>query len=120
MVIELLNPKKEDEINCILYFLPSSLNIPEISEDAKLMYFELVEKGKHKDKINSYSMDAFNCLVQGKRWRGIHVGMYEEGVLDGSVPYSVLFDDAPNFVIKFMAKQMFKGLDKDIILSYLR
>lgn len=45
------------------------------------------------------------------------MGMYEEGVLEGSMPYSVILDGMPKSVVEFMAKEMFKGRDADSIMA---
>lgn len=89
-----------------------------ISEDDEIMFLEYSEKGKHKDKISGipYVMDGFNALIQGKRWRGIHIHeMYEKGILDGTMPYIILLENMPRSVIEFLQKEMFRGEDKDII-----
>jgi len=61
-------------------------------------------------------------LLEGLRWRGIHIMMYQEGILDGSVPYITLlgFDDKnkiPEYVMKYLSKMMFNGNDKELIES---
>lgn len=95
-------------------------------------FFDYSEKGiKPKEETAGYK-----TLLQGKRWRGIHIHeMYEKGVLDGSMPYFVIlggyewFDrkrwwqfwkkqthkPIPRSVVDFMKKEMFKGHDSEII-----
>ena len=63
---------------------------------------------------------GFFVLLMGKRWRGITIHeLWEEGVIEGSVPYFTLlggFDEPlPRNVVDFMKKEMFKGIDADII-----
>jgi len=113
-----LNKKRRDEIKCLLYFKPSNLKYPAPTDEDIIRYFEWSEQGKHKDEINDYTMDGFNCLFQCKRWRGITCHeMYEQGVLDGSVPYSVMLDGVPEPVAKFLSKELFKGMDQELIMN---
>ena len=81
---------------------------------------------------------GYKTLLQGKRWRGIHMQMYEDGVLDGSMPYMVILgaydktvyrkwwqfwkpkywfehSPPPRSVVDFMKKEMFKGIDANTI-----
>lgn len=114
-----LSNKQKSDLEVTMYFIPKAMeNIPVIDSDIQ-MYFEWSDNGKHKDKIDTYKMDGFNSLVQGKQWRGIHMGMYEDGVLDGTMPYyDVLQSDGnitPRPVVDFMKKEMFKGIDAEII-----
>lgn len=80
-------------------------------------------------------MDGFNALVQGKRWRGIHMQMYEDTMVQdakdmmdargqegakymvGTMPYSTILEDVPEAVAEFMAKEMFKGADRELIMK---
>jgi len=112
--------KQIEDIQTIIYFIPSCWKHLAISEEHKIMFLEYSEKGLHKDRVSERSADGFNALIQGKRWRGIHAHeLFEPGVLDGSMPYDVILDNMPASVIRFMAKEMFKGNDSALILRYL-
>lgn len=68
----------------------------------------------------------FNALCEAKRWRGIHMELYEQWILEGSTPiYTLLVDFAkrkwyqfwkptyvqfvtPRSVVEFMKKELFK------------
>jgi len=60
-------------------------------------------------------------LLEGKRWQGIHMQMWEDGNLDGTIPYWVLMggedlkEILPRIVVDFMKKEMFKGIDAELI-----
>ncbi len=78
-----------------------------------------------------------NPLIVAKGRRGLHMAMWEDGIMDCSVPYFTLLGGyegvrkwynpmrwlkgrfyhkpIPRFVVDFMKKEMFKGADADII-----
>ena len=84
-------------------------------------------------------MDGFNALIQGKEWRGVHMRIFEEGIMEGSMPYmTILTKDVKikrkwwqllkplyrtearpieKSTVDFMAKEMFKGIDKEVIYN---
>jgi hypothetical protein len=107
---------RKKELDTILFFKPTVLkNIPITEEDEK-KYFEWSEEGKHKHDIkDSHFTDGFNVLVSSRKWATRHMAMYEEGVLDGSMPYSIITEGMPYYVIDFMCKEMFKGKDSELI-----
>jgi len=111
--------KQLKDLETIEYFIPSWCNYPKPTDKDKKMLLENSERGKHKDKIDERKINGFNALIQGKKWRGVHMGMYEEGVLDGSMPYYIIlggYDDiTPMSVVDFMKREMFKGIDSELI-----
>jgi len=66
---------------------------------------------------NGTKISTDNPMISGKKWRDIHIGMYEEGILDGSVPYWTLMEDMPYPVAVYMSKSMFRGMDRDLIMT---
>ena len=116
-----LSLRKEQDLETIKYFMPEFMKTIPISDEDVERFFEYSERGLHKHLLSTglgiHHQDGFNALCEGKRWRGIHMQMYEEGVLDGSTPYNILVEGAPKSVIDFMAKEMFKGKDKELILK---
>lgn len=128
-----LTSKQKKDLETIIYFIPESRRSIPITDKDIEKFFEHSDHGKHKeDTVMSHFWDGFNVLVAGKRWRGIHMEMYEEGVLDGSVPYFCLLGGlenkkrwwqfwksphkpVPRSVVEFMKKEMFKGSDADVI-----
>lgn len=113
--------KQQTDLEVTQYFIPQVMKKIEITGEDTQMYFEWSEQGKHKDKVGGmpYPMDGFNALVQGKEWRGVHMGMYEEGVLDQTMPYYEILggngEILPRSVVDFMKKEMFKGIDAETI-----
>lgn len=105
------------DLETIRFFIPDCMKNVQISYQDVNDFLALSERGLNKDKVKTYGMDGFNALVQGKRWRGIHVEMFEEGNLDGTFPFITLVQEYPESVIRFMAGEMFKGTCKDKILD---
>lgn len=110
------------EIERIKYFIPKALKDVEITEADEKMFAEYSERGLHKDKIKlGFFKDGFSALREGKRWQGIHMQMWEDGVLEGVVPYFSLLggenpkEIPPRYVVDFMKKEMFKGIDAELI-----
>lgn len=132
-----LNKKKQDELKLWEFFIPKSCEFkPKTNRDVE-MFFEWSEKGMHREdtepfikgQVNTY----FQALKMGKKYAGVNMGMWEEGVLEGSTPYATLlgmFDGdknswwqfwrkkhkkMPRYVVDFMKKEMFKGQHAEII-----
>jgi len=109
------------EIERIKKFIPITHSSIAITPEDEKMFIEYSSNGLHKDKVSLYDRNGFNALVQGKVWQGRQMAMWEEGILDGSIPYWTLLGGedkgeimSPD-IVEFMSKQMFKGADRDII-----
>lgn len=116
-----MTQRQANDIACIEYFIPNVLRHIEIHDKDKEMFLEYSERGLHKDKIVQWprtDYDGFSVLCEGKRWRGIHIRMYEDGVMDMSMPYSEILESMPRCVVDFLKKEMFQGIDTDIIERY--
>lgn len=115
-----LTLKMKKELEVIRFFIQSNLpkkynncSTKELSEQA---YFLKTTQGKEQEMTPKVKYE-FNRLMQGVRWRGIHIHeLYEKGILDGDVPYYVLLDGLPFSVAEFISKEMFKGTNKKLIL----
>lgn len=144
-----LSKAQSNDLETIKYFIPPGLKDKHISNDDIRMFFEHSERGMHKELLNSASglehiSDGLWALIQGKIWRGTHMGMYEEGVLSGDMPYMIILGlcdksykrhwlirwffvligkgsyvfvntPPPRSVVDFMKKEMFKGYNADQI-----
>jgi hypothetical protein len=133
-----------EDLETVEYFIPDAYKSIKIIDEDRKIFCEWSERGKHKDKIiTSHFKNGFDALVEGKRWRGIHIHeLYEQGILDGSMPYYVILggykdkkritkwwnywwyyltknlyttNPTPRRVVNFMKKEMFKGKDAEII-----
>lgn len=81
-------------------------------------FFDVSDKGLLEIRCNN--LKELNKLRWGKVWRGRHMEMYEEGILDASMPYCVLLgrdekEIMPRLVVDFLKREMFKGVDSEII-----
>lgn len=139
-----LSTKQIYDLESIMYFIPKTIEHIEITHEDVKMFFEYSDKGLHKEKTGTFVLlpkelqNGFNALIEGKKWRGINMMMYEEGVLDGTMPYYTLlggYDGTrkrkwyelwkpkyvhyhipmPRSVVDFMEKEMFKGKDAELI-----
>ena len=111
-----LSLKQKKDLCSIKFFIPKQLKKIKITDEDIKKFFEFSDRWLHKEDINK-DTSWFNCLIQWKRWRGIHIWMYEEGVLDGSVPYSVLLKYMKEPIVEFLSKEMFKWIDRELILK---
>lgn len=139
----MLTNKQQKDLETIIYFIPYNFKWIKITDRDIEMFFEYSDSGKHKDKLSDrWVYSWFDALIQGKRWRWIHMQMYEEGILDGSMPYFTLLGGydtwrtplwfwrllsriwldfrlkhkpIPRSVVDFMKKEMFKGHDAETI-----
>ena len=82
-------------------------------------YFFITDSGK-KDIVTT-DKTRLRQLLDAQRWRLRMMDEYEQDVLAGAVPYYTLLgfeeEPVPESVMKFMAKTMFKGIDKELIRS---
>ena len=123
-----LTKAQQTDIDLCVYFHPCNPTDSEIEE-----YLAMSERG-HGDKKGKFSV---NPLVIGKTRRGLMMGLYEEGILEGTIPYSTLLGACegkrkwwnplrwvkgifyhkpiPRFVVDFIKKEMFKGIDAEVI-----
>lgn len=108
------------EIERLEYFVPERpVRKMKSSDQAFADYSERGIKPNFEELENPY---RYHQLVEAKRWRGIHIHeLWEQGVLDGSVPYWTLLggedlkEVMPRSVVDFMKKEMFKGIDAELI-----
>ncbi len=137
-----LTKSQQNELEVWEYFMPDNCKwLPKTGKDIE-MFFEWSEQGKHKDKLRwNYNITEhpyFQGLVEGKRWAGIHWQMYEDGVLDGTMPYftilggndkivykkwwqiwrhkyRLIHNPPPRSVVNQMKREMFTGIDAEVI-----
>jgi len=115
----MLKIKQQEDIECSKYFIPENSKDILITEADEQKYLEWSEQGKHKEEANKAfspnTKTGFDCLVMGKKSRGLHVEMYEQSVLEGSIPYYTILEDTPRSVVNFLKKEMFQGMDANVI-----
>ncbi len=99
----------------ILYFLPSILKNIKIVEEDWIMFFKQSERGIRPIEIT----EGYKAILEGKRWRGIQLQMWEEGTLDRGGPHRAILggyspkEIPPRDVVDFIKKeQCKKGREK--------
>ena len=114
-----LSTKQLNEIECLDYFALANCDYKDNTVEEA--YFQITNSGVKKVKTNNG--DRLRKLLDTKKWRLRFMDMYEQGILEGSVPlYTLLgFENnniIPKYIIKFITKTLFKGKDKDMIISF--
>ena len=90
-------------------------------QTADAAFAEFSERGIKPDFSKIINPLRYKDLEQAKIREGQHIAMYEQGILDGSVPYWTLLggenpkEIPPLEIMKFLSKQLFKGMDKNLI-----
>ncbi len=110
-----LTPARLKDLETIRFFIPFTLRDWVVTDQDIIDFFEYSERGQHKERVKLQPTDGFGVLCEGKRWRGIHMEMYEEGILSGDMPYHSLLEEMPRSVVDFMKREMFKGEDAELI-----
>lgn len=111
-----MTSKQRTDLECIKHFIPRCMKDILITEEDERDFLSYSERGMFKDRHVQFGRTGFDALCEGKRWRGIHVHeMYEQGIMDGSVPYCVLVEGLPRVVVDFLKKEMFEGNDAELI-----
>lgn len=109
--------RQSKDLEIIEYFIPTVLKHVRITDEDREAFLLISERGIYPQ----IKTEGVKALEQGKRWRGIHMfEMYEPGILDSSMPYMVILGGdgeelMPRLVVDFMKKEIFKGIDADLI-----
>lgn len=100
-----LTKAQRADLASIIYFMPPD-SAPASSADIE-SFFGYSDKGIAPKETTP----GHQALLQGKRWRGIHMEMWQEGIMDGSVPLYTLFveEPQPESIVEFAKKTLFKG-----------
>jgi len=123
----LLTRGQKKDIETCLYFCPEKYR-RDVTDKEIGEFLDWSERGAG-DYEAKFSTSP---LILGKSRRGLHISLWEQGVLDGSVPYLTLLGayantkkwwqfwvsnhrPIPRSVVDFMKKEMFRGQDADTI-----
>lgn len=121
--MKLTNKQKKD-IETIMMFIPDTHKNVEITEKDKADFqaystHGVLPKGKKQTGKLDMNIDGFTALIHGKRLRGLHMELWEDGVMEGTTPYYTLLQNSqgkiPKSLKEFMKKEMFKGVDSELI-----
>ncbi len=94
---------------------PATIHEDPSGDPPEVAYFAITDAG-YKLVMTTDATRLYQ-LLDAKRWRHRHIEMYEDGVLEGTVPYAVLLDETPRPVAEYLSREMFKGSDKALILG---
>lgn len=128
--------KENREIKRLEWFIPKYMTDIPVNEKPKFLkagdahpkisaddaFALLSERGIRPNLGALINPLRFFQLKEAKRWRGIICHeLWEQGIIDGSIPYWTLLggedanDILPRHVVDFMKKEMFKGMDAENI-----
>lgn len=117
-----MTTRQRNDIEVVKYFIPADIKKRiTITHEDEIKYLEYSERGLHKEEIKvSHFTDGFNALVSGKQWSGRMLQIWEDTILEtlkgqGGIGYIELVKDMPEPVFEFFKKEMFKGIDRNII-----
>jgi hypothetical protein len=119
-----LTAKQRIDILSILYFSP--IKGVKITVEDIIHFLDYSDNGLDKAYYTKYrtkedKQTGKEVLLAGKKYRGVSMGMFEEGLLEGVTPYYTLLggengdQPLPYYVMEFMRKEMFKGIDSEHI-----
>lgn len=90
-------------------------------KDADKAFVNYSERGIKPELNELQNPIRYKQLCRAKRWQGIQLQMWEDGILDGSMPYWVILgglslkEILPRNIVDFMKKEMFRGIDNEQI-----
>ena len=109
------------EIKRLEYWLRDIIGEDMVTADEAFIQFS--ERGVKPDFSKILNPKRYHQLQDAKMVEGWHVDMYEQGVLERSVPYWVLLGGTnpkeipPLEIAVWMSKQLFKGKDSELIMN---
>ncbi len=123
-----LSQKQRIDLESIEYFVHDPSNI---TDDDRRDFLAFSDRGiipehrqgqlrltkGHSSKQNidlafftNKQLNGYQKLFLGKSRRGLHVQLWEDGIMDGVTPIVTLVENLPEAVMLFMEKSLFKGL----------
>src|SRR3990167_5003904 len=100
-----MTTKQRADIECVKFFIPHWCDYGIVSEDDEKKFLEYSERGKHKADVDGFKFDGFNALVQGKRWRGVHIHELWKPDLNITLFIEELEDSLPPVVFEHVKKE---------------
>jgi hypothetical protein len=120
-----LTPSRKKDLESIEFYIPKNYEGNPHGKKiitAEEAFFNKSDFGITPDFSQVDSPARLLKLLEGKRWRGIWIHeIYEPSILEGSMCYWTLLggedykEILPKAVVDFIKKELFKGIDKDII-----
>jgi hypothetical protein len=115
--------KQLADLVTIEFFIPPAYRSTGITEQDRIDFMAYSDRGEivrpsEFGTMKTGQLTGYQILLQAKRWRGIHMELWETGIMDGSVPIAVLVEDLPPEVIDFAKRELFKGFIAEMISSF--
>jgi hypothetical protein len=105
--------KQKLDIEIIKHFIPQVFADIEITSQDCKNFLAFSERGiKRGGEYLGWGpatnfLDGYNALIQGKRWRGVHIHeMWKPDVQEGLLLIQELEEDFPDFVITFIKREL--------------
>ncbi len=114
---------QRNDIEIARYFIPNAFRHIPITQTDEQRFLSASERGTEKWSPYNGVHDGFGALSLGKSRRGLNMEMYEQGILEGTMPYWTLLggehasEVPPPSVVNFMSRELFKGIDRELILK---
>ena len=118
--------KQQKDLETVKYFIPKILKDVVITEEDEKNFLKFSEQGIEPEyevqiPILERYKSGYYALREGKKYRGLHMRLWEEGILEGTNAYWTLLgredesEKPPRVVVDFMKREMFHGMDAEKI-----
>jgi hypothetical protein len=101
-----LTKGQQKDLEILKFFIPKYLVSKkediEITEEDIKKFFDISERGI-KPVQKSIGLEL---LLEGKRWRNIHVNLYKEGISEKTTTLDEILEGMPNLVAEFLKKEL--------------
>ena len=99
------------DIEIIKFFIPSWCPYINPTEQDMIDFLYLSERGIYRQNVHYTLFNGYNALIQGKRWRGIHIHeMWNAAISEGIITINELKEDLPDEVFIFTCKELNKSI----------
>ena len=134
---KMFTTKQQKDLETVKYFIPKILKDVVITEEDEKNFLKFSEQGIEPDwnevpipmfrhflgsnRLSEKRKNGYYTLTDGKKYRGLRMRMWEEGLLEGSMSYWTLLgredesEKPPRVVVDFMKREMFHGMDAEKI-----
>lgn len=83
--------------------------------DATQAFIERNDKGVALTGRKVKNIPALARLMAREAWCGRMMEVYQEGILDGSMPYIIILDGMPRFAVDYLKRNIFRSADAELI-----
>ena len=123
---KMFTTKQQKDLETVKYFIPKILKDVVITEEDEKNFLKFSEQGIEPEyevqiPILERYKSGYYALREGKKYRGLHMRLWEEGILEGTNAYWTLLgredesEKPPRVVVDFMKREMFKGVNAKLI-----